>query len=254
MLNIGFKNHQKGYSYKTKNYWRDQVLLVQNGSLLLKTNKIISKIKTDQLILFPKHSQFELECLKHYNGLFFAGENISLKSSEATSFICNETIKQLFLLIESELQSPNPHLELMDSIINSILIKLNKPINKIHKLSTIEYQKNLAQQIKSILEVSVHSNTSTEVLLEHLNLSYKQLSRYFQKYFNCSIKKYQIKLRIEKVKELLIQEKISVTTVAYELGFSSSQHLSNQFKLITNCTPLEWLKDSNNLINKNTKK
>lgn len=245
IMNIGYKNHQKGYTFKTNDYWRYQVLLIQSGSLLLKTDKIISKVNPGQLILFPLHSQFELECVDQYSGLFFAHEKLNLKTKNAITFTGDQIIHLIYNLIEIELQQTTSHQELISHYVKSILIKINNPIVKKKNTSPGNYHKNIAQMIKLKLEANIHSNESTEELLKHIHLSYRQLSRYFQKYFNSSIKKYHIQLRIKKVQELLLHENLSVTTIAYELGFSSSQHLSNQFKKITGATPSEWLQFTN---------
>lgn len=52
-----------------------------------------------------------------------------------------------------------------------------------------------------------------------------------------TIERYAILQRIEKVKELLMYDEKSLSEIAYEMGYSSVQHLSQQFKKITGLTP-----------------
>jgi AraC-like DNA-binding protein len=52
-----------------------------------------------------------------------------------------------------------------------------------------------------------------------------------------TIEKYFIAQRIEKVKELLVYDELSLSQIADKLGYSSVAYLSNQFKKITGFTP-----------------
>jgi AraC-like DNA-binding protein len=52
-----------------------------------------------------------------------------------------------------------------------------------------------------------------------------------------TIEKYNINQKIEKVKELIIYDEMSLSEIAYKLGYSSVAHLSNQFKKFTGLTP-----------------
>jgi AraC-like DNA-binding protein len=52
-----------------------------------------------------------------------------------------------------------------------------------------------------------------------------------------TIEKYYIAQKIEKAKELLVYGELSLSEIAYRLGYSSVQHLSNQFKKVTGLTP-----------------
>jgi AraC-like DNA-binding protein len=52
-----------------------------------------------------------------------------------------------------------------------------------------------------------------------------------------TIEKYSINQKIEKVKELIIYDELSLSEIAYKLGYSSVAHLSNQFKKVTGLTP-----------------
>jgi AraC-like DNA-binding protein len=54
---------------------------------------------------------------------------------------------------------------------------------------------------------------------------------------NTTIEKYIILQKIERVKELLVYNELTLSEVAYQMGYSSVQHLSNQFKKVTGYTP-----------------
>ncbi|MDI6402824.1 helix-turn-helix domain-containing protein, partial [Balneolaceae bacterium ANBcel3] len=73
----------------------------------------------------------------------------------------------------------------------------------------------------------------SEYLATRLHRSYPSLSRSFTAIEGTTIEKYMIRLRIERVKELLELDKLTLAEIAWKLGYSSVQHLSAQFKQIT---------------------
>ena len=77
-------------------------------------------------------------------------------------------------------------------------------------------------------------------LEKDLGKSYSYLSSLFSKVEGRTIEKYVILQRIERVKELLIYGDKTISEIAFELGYSSSQYLANQFKAETGLTPTEF--------------
>jgi len=59
----------------------------------------------------------------------------------------------------------------------------------------------------------------------------------FAKRFGCSPHKYIIQRRVERAKALLMEGRLSVTDIAYEVGFSGQSHLSTTFRAYTGCSP-----------------
>lgn len=73
----------------------------------------------------------------------------------------------------------------------------------------------------------------SEKLETSLNRDYTYLSKLFSKISGITIEKYFIQLKIEKSKEFIQYNQLNFTEIAYELGYSSVNYLSNQFKQIT---------------------
>lgn len=74
-------------------------------------------------------------------------------------------------------------------------------------------------------------------LSEKLNQDYHTLSELFSKTKGITIEHYIILNKIERVKELIMYNELSLTEIAYKMNYSSVAHLSNQFKKITGLTP-----------------
>jgi len=70
-----------------------------------------------------------------------------------------------------------------------------------------------------------------------LNKDYSTLSSTFSSVEGITIEQYLILQKIERVKELLVYDELTLSQIADELGYSSVQHLSNQFKKTTGLTP-----------------
>ncbi|MBS1494151.1 MAG: helix-turn-helix transcriptional regulator [Bacteroidetes bacterium] len=104
------------------------------------------------------------------------------------------------------------------------------------------------EQIKNLIIESVHYNKGDKKETENfssyiskkLNLDYNYLSSLFSSIEGITIEKFTILQKIEKVKELLVYDELSLGEIAFNLGYSSVQHLSNQFKSVTGITPSQF--------------
>ena len=77
----------------------------------------------------------------------------------------------------------------------------------------------------------------SKYLAQQLNHDYSYLSNLFSSVEGKTIEHYFIQQKIEKVKELLVYDELTLSEIAYRLGYSSVAHLSNQFKKETGLTP-----------------
>jgi len=107
----------------------------------------------------------------------------------------------------------------------------------------------LVEQIKlAVIELIQYANNSNSIirnsdyLVGKIGFSYPQLSSVFSEYEGITLEKFIIQNKIEKTKELLQEEEMTLSEIAYQMGYSSVQYLSNQFKKITGMTVSEWRK------------
>lgn len=111
----------------------------------------------------------------------------------------------------------------------------------------------LIEQIKNqVIELVHYSDLNevrqnlTQVIAEKLNKDYAYLSRLFSDSEGLTIEKYIIQQKIEKVKELLEYGELNLNEIAYKMGYSSSAHLSSQFKTLTGLTPSKYKTSTSN--------
>lgn len=109
-------------------------------------------------------------------------------------------------------------------------------------------RKQLIEKIKNIIITQVHHtdvenhHNYSDILSKSLQKDYSYLSGLFSEVEGITIEKYIIHQKIEKVKELIIYDELNLSEIAYELGYSSVAHLSNQFKKVTGLTPTHFKK------------
>lgn len=82
----------------------------------------------------------------------------------------------------------------------------------------------------------------SDYLSQHLHKEYKYLSHLFSSSENMTIEQFVIFQKIEKVKELLVYNELSLKEIAFQMGYSSVAHLSSQFKRITGFTTSQFKK------------
>ena len=108
----------------------------------------------------------------------------------------------------------------------------------------------IVSQIKTLIIEEIHlgkgkkpetMNFST-FIAKSIGTDYSYLSKLFSTVAGVTIERYIISQKIERAKELLSYEELSVSEIAWQLGYSSSQHLSNQFRSVTGLSPLDFKK------------
>lgn len=104
------------------------------------------------------------------------------------------------------------------------------------KVQTIEKIKNLIITLVHHTNDEISTNLSTYISSQLLQ-DYNYLSNLFSEVEGTTIEKYFIAQKIEKVKELLVYDEMTLSEIAYELGYSSVAYLSTQFKKVTGLTP-----------------
>lgn len=99
--------------------------------------------------------------------------------------------------------------------------------------------------LKQIVEY-LNDNWNQEISLEELanvvNVHPKTISKYFPRFFNCTLGEYRRKIKIEKSLSLIKTHKKSLTDVAYDCGFYDQSHFISTFKQLTGFRPKQFQK------------
>ncbi|HEX8575616.1 MAG TPA: AraC family transcriptional regulator [Flavobacterium sp.] len=126
---------------------------------------------------------------------------------------------------------------------DELYTKLQDALNK-YGIEVINNPKNaFVQKIKDTIIQMVYyddkqQNTKISVYLsDKLKHSYTYISSVFSEITHTSIENYIIIQKIERAKQMIVEEKYTITEMAWQLNYSSVAHLSKQFKKTTGLTP-----------------
>ncbi|MBA3704851.1 MAG: helix-turn-helix transcriptional regulator [Bacteroidetes bacterium] len=133
--------------------------------------------------------------------------------------------------------------EIDDEVSPEGLNQLNNALKK-WGLELINDNKNvLIEKIKNLIVEMVHYNDElpktnfSDYLNEKLNRNYTYLANLFSAAQGTTIENFIINHKIERAKELMVYDGLSLTEISYKLNYSSVAHLSSQFKKVTGLTP-----------------
>ena len=104
------------------------------------------------------------------------------------------------------------------------------------KSQLIEKIKNTIVQMVHHSHEALKTNHSSYIE-SHLNRDYSYLSTLFSEVEGTTIEKYIIHQKIERVKELLVYNELTLSEIADKMGYSNVAYLSGQFKKVTGLTP-----------------
>ena len=106
-----------------------------------------------------------------------------------------------------------------------------------------DQKSQLIEKVKTMLIQKIQSGSIEEhfsmakYVSDNIYKDYSSVSRLFSEVEGVTIEQFFILQKIEKTKEWLIYDEQSLSQIAFTLGYSSTQHLSNQFKKVTGMTP-----------------
>lgn len=168
------------------------------------------------------------------------------------NMVCGRCIK----VVRDELEKLNYSINKIE--LGKVEFSLQQVIN-ISELSSIlekegfelidDESTRIINQIKTLIIKQLYNKTEKKIdetlsqyLESQLHKSYSTLSSLFSRVEGRTIEKYLIQQRIEHVKELLVYGEKTISEIAWELGYSSAQYLSNQFKSETGLSPTQFRK------------
>ena len=163
------------------------------------------------------------------------------------NMVCNRCIH----VVEQELNK----LKLNPTHVRMGEVELAKPVN-LNQLQQLDenlrkfgfelldnQKQKQIEKIKYLLIKKVQSGEIEEhfsiinFLSKSLHKDYSNISRLFSEVEGITIEQFFILQKIEKVKELLVYAEMNLNEISFQLGYSSSAHLSGQFKKVTGLTP-----------------
>lgn len=168
-----------------------------------------------------------------------------------TIFIKNMVCDRCIMVVQNELEKLGldaKNIKLGEVILSKEITSLEKE-NLSKTLEPLGFEViddkkgRIIEKIKNIIIDLIHHQDSdvktnlSDVLSDKLHHDYNYLSNLFSEVEGTTIEKYFIAQKVEKVKELLVYDELSLSEIANRLNYSSVAYLSNQFKKVTGLTP-----------------
>ena len=241
----GRKNQPRGYHFGTRAYELFQVIYVASGVVEMSVQETVTAAQPGDVLVLPLGSVFELSCRQTggYRGVFalytadrpgslrrelgpaYAGPARTLPSSPALRTVAD--------LIEAEIRDPGRAASGLFEHLCGAFLQLGLRLVAEQALTRDSGDRRAELWVEracQAIEKSIYSPATVESVLGRLGLSYRQLSRHFRQHQGLSPKQYQLDCRLAEARRLLTGTTQPITTIAFELGFSSSQHFANAFR------------------------
>jgi AraC family transcriptional regulator len=169
-------------------------------------------------------------------------------------YIKNMVCHRCKLVVQSELEKLQLHplsvdlgeVTLQEELKDDQVAAVKEALEKVGFELIDDRKSRLIEKIKNVVINLVHHNSEpahhkySEIISGELHYDYPYLSRLFTEVEGITIEQYIIQQKIEKVKEYLVYDELSLSQIAFNMGYSSVAHLSAQFKKITGLTPSQF--------------
>ncbi|MBA4056671.1 MAG: AraC family transcriptional regulator [Marivirga sp.] len=186
-------------------------------------------------------------------------ENTLLPGRADKLYVKNMVCHRCIIVVQQELEKLGiksnsiqlGEVELAESPNTEQLNKIRGALSRVGFELIDDRKSKLIEQIKNLIIDVVHHQKKlktnlSDYLAEQIGKDYSHLSNLFSEVEGTTIEQYAIHQRIERVKELLVYDELTLSQIAYEMGYSSVAHLSNQFKKVTGLTPSHFKKIGEN--------
>ena len=169
------------------------------------------------------------------------------------NMVCNRCIK----VVDEELSKLG--LRIKDIKLGEVTVERDNDVFPLEKIERIlsdngfelidDINAKIIERIKVTIINKIHSSRKetgkinfSKYLSKIIGKNYSYMSGLFSSKEGITIEKFIIHQKIEKVKELLAYNELTLSEIAYSNGYSSVQHLSNQFKQVTGLSPSDFKK------------
>ena len=240
----GLKSQPARYRFETAGYEQLQVIHVGSGELWFDEE---TRLEPGGVALLRVGSAFTLHTrAQGYKGVFFIARGPEADRPEfrgaSLALVADAEAREIARAMERELEAPGEgSTELLVGLGQALAWQALRLAGRPGARADLQDNgRYWAERARQALEVTLWSGRSAREALAPLGLSYRQLARHFTATLGVSPKRYQLQARVREAKRLLLETGMSVTAVAAELGYPSSQHFATQFLAEAGATPTGW--------------
>ncbi|HEY0272142.1 MAG TPA: AraC family transcriptional regulator [Chitinophaga sp.] len=166
-------------------------------------------------------------------------------------YIKNMVCDRCMMAVKSTLEGHSLHInalqlgeaDIRENLSREALAPVAKSLEQLGFELIDDRKSRIIEQVKNAIRTLVHQQEDTrtvnlsDYIAAALHQDYHTISTLFSQVEGVTIEKYFIRQKVERVKELLVYDEASISTIAFQTGYSSVAHLSRQFKEVTGMTP-----------------
>lgn len=243
--NVSRRNTEKG----TKNAMKDRPYYGLVFKFFGKT-EFIQNDKTyisspENVLFLPKNSSYHYKTLIDSDSVIinFDIQNQELTNNEIIQLNLSENAYNRIINILNEITNEN------EKILDNNFLLMSNVYKILNELFRNSYQaKNTLTPCLKFIEKNIENpNITNELLANEIGYSEIYLRKLFKKIYNTTPAKFVSDYRIKIAKILLIENELSIASIAEKTGFTSIYSFSRAFKFATNQTPSEFKKSNINI-------
>ena len=247
LLKYGRKQQPLHYRNSFTDYSQYQFIVITSGSLQVEfhdADEAFTRCNLGQWhgVLLPPGSDFRLATPSSaYHGHFVEAPcEANQWPPYVQTFKADTQIRLAVEHLESEYR--NPQTESALGVLYQLLYcRCQQVLGRLTSGSSENAEhETICSHIDALLQASCRSESHLEELLNQLPYSERHLRRVYQAQRGCSIKQAQLDIKMQEACYLLAETELSITAIAYELAYPSSQYFSALFKKHTGMTPTAY--------------
>ena len=169
---------------------------------------------------------------------WFKDFSFDISALEGSINISNPDTKFLFYKILKETKAGD---DVTNLSVQSLLLQVLSLLFRNYEIKNDKYPL-WTGKVREILHDEFCKSHTLDDLVKSLGIHPVHLSRYFPKYFHCTLGEYVRKLRVERSLALLSNKHLPLTEIAFECGFADQRHFNRCFKKTMGVTPLTYKK------------
>lgn len=210
----------------------DSLLIITKGSFYCETNHQKYYIGQNEIFFFKSKDLFHRKVISPLTAIYIVFDELALASSRKLTCLNNTRIIENITYLKKALEEDNP-LQIQHYIDDIFLFSNQEPKSQDHLVfEIVEYLKENLQNKHSLDELAFKYNISKQWLIWR-----------FKKETNTTPMHFLNTLRLQKAKELILNQQISFGQIATICGFENQYYFSNAFKKAFGVSPSQWRKN-----------
>ncbi len=236
-LSFGRKQQPHRYRNEVRDYRQVLVIALTEGALSVECAELRAELGRGEILLLPPHASFTLSTPRRgYQGHYVEGYPAEVSLPPVVRrFRADAELQRTLAQIELELSRPFDH-ALLPALYSVLYIR---SLRSADSPRSRHDPTPLLEHVDGILLANRYTDYPLGKLLLGLPVSHRHLSRLYRSERGVTLKQAFLGLKLAEARKLLAETALSVSTIANELGFPSSQHFATRFRQLTGMTPSE---------------